>query len=114
MAAISFSGFGWIVPFIIIASHASVHLVYAAAIGLKPFSGNNNLIPRIIGVFVAAPILWFTGRHIKKKRKTLARNRGIDEKIKLPQDTFCFRPIQWWAPVSLVIGVIMIVQGIIN
>lgn len=78
-------------------------------------SGNENLLMGIGLIFTVVPI-WFLGRYLNQKQsgKTFV-DKESGEEFKLgPQHTFFFLRMEYWAPIFLILGLIMTVTSLFD
>ena len=76
--------------------------------------GRASAIPLGLGLLAGADITWIVGKRMNRdvERELLDPTTGQKVILRNPH-TFFFVPVQWWAPVFLIAGVIFILMPLL-
>lgn len=104
---IIWSGLGFLVAVIVFGCSLVANLIFNAAYGDRYY--DNHKWPVAIAFIVAAAICWFLGKHLRKRsdRVVIDKQTGKEFTVNQSRHTLFFVPMHWWAPILLVIAVIL-------
>ncbi|MCI0459403.1 MAG: hypothetical protein L0Z62_20830 [Gemmataceae bacterium] len=108
---IIWSGWGFLVAVIGLACLVATQLGVNAAMQDDQYYQTNGW-PKLVGLFLVAALLWPVGRTLNRQRQERELvDPATGERVVLHSGgghTFFFIPVEYWAPICLVLGVIFL------
>jgi hypothetical protein len=81
--------------------------------GVLHIEGRASGIPIGIGLLVAGALAWYGGKRMNRNTSRDLLDPATGETVTLRfRHTFFFVPVEWWAPVFIVAGIIMVLMPI--
>jgi uncharacterized membrane protein len=101
------SGYGFLVAVIVFGSSLVANLIFNATYGDRYY--DNHKWPFAVSLIVSAVICWFLGRYLRTRTDRVVTDKatGQDLVINRSQHSLFFIPVDYWAPILLVIALVL-------
>ena len=101
-------GHGYLVLVTVLAISLAANSLFNATCGEKYY--NAHKWPFALSLILSAGICWFLGTYLRKRsdRVVIDKKTGEELVINQSQHTFFFVPMHWWAPLLLLLALVLV------
>ena len=111
---IIWSGFGFLVAVIVFGASLALNFAFNAWLGDDYY--DTHKWPFAVSLFVSAVICWFFGSALRKRTSQTVIDKATGQEMVLNRSnhTLFFIPMHIWAPILVVIGVVVLVMDLLK